>query len=116
VGRTVGEKREKYKLGLAIPALRKLRASAGLYSHWDDHEFVNDFSREENGDAIYAAGVKAFTDYAPVAKPSATGLHRTFCWGRNLELFFLGERSFRSAVADEVCGGDLAPTAPQAFP
>ncbi len=49
--------------------------------------------------AIYAAGVKAFTDYAPVAKPSANGLYRTFRWGKNLELFFLDERSFRSAKA-----------------
>ena len=102
VARTVAEKWGKYKLGLALPALLRLRASAGLYSHWDDHEFVNDFSRAENGDAIYAAGVKAFTDYAPVAKPSATGLYRTFRWGRNLELFFLDERSFRSAKADDV--------------
>ena len=62
------EKWAKYKLGLALPALRRLRASAGLYSHWDDHEFINDFSRAENGAAIYAAGVKAFLDYAPVAE------------------------------------------------
>jgi len=114
VARTVAEKWEKYRLGLALPALQRLRASAGLYSHWDDHEFVNDFSREENGGAIYAAGVKAFTDYAPVAKPSgATGLYRSFRWGRNLELFFLDERTFRSAKADDVCNDDLAPTAPQ---
>ena len=114
VARTVSEKWGKYKLGLALPALQKLRASAGLYSHWDDHEFINDFSRAEHGGAIYAAGVKAFTDYAPVAKPSANGLYRTFRWGKNLELFFLDERSFRSAKAAQVCGGDLAPTAPQA--
>ena len=100
VARTVREKWGKYKLGLALPALRKLRASAGLYSHWDDHEFINDFSRAENGGAIYAAGVKAFTDYAPVAKPSATGLYRTFRWGKHLELFFLDERSFRSRQGD----------------
>jgi alkaline phosphatase D len=115
VARTVAEKWGKYRLGLALPALRRLRASAGLYSHWDDHEFVNDFSRAENGGAMYAAGVKAFTDYAPVAKPSAaTGLYRTFRWGANLELFFLDERTFRSAKADDACSGDLAPTVPQA--
>jgi alkaline phosphatase D len=115
VARTVPQKWGKYKLGLGLSALRKLRASAGLYSHWDDHEFINDFSRPESGDAIYAAGVKAFTDYAPVATPSdATGLYRTFRWGRHLELFFLDERSFRSAKADDACNGDLAPTAPQA--
>jgi alkaline phosphatase D len=111
---TVAQKWGKYKLGLELPALRKLRASAVLYSHWDDHEFVNDFSRAEHGDAIYAAGVKAFRDYAPVSYSPATGLYRTFRWGRNLELFFLDERSFRSAKATAVCGGDLAPTAPQA--
>ena len=115
VARTVAQKWAKYRLGLALPALQRLRASAGLYSQWDDHEFVNDFSRAENGQAIYAAGVKAFTDYAPVAKPSkTTGLYRSFRWGKNLELFFLDERSFRSAKATAACGGDLAPTAPQA--
>ncbi len=115
VARTVSEKWGKYKLGLALPALQRLRASAGLYSHWDDHEFVNDFSRAENGDALYRAGMKAFTDYSPVAKPSAaTGLYRTFRWGKNLELFFLDERSFRSSKSTQVCDGDLAPTAPQA--
>ena len=51
----------------ASGAPQRLRASAGLYSHWDDHEFINDFSRAEHGEAIYDAGVKAFTDYAPVA-------------------------------------------------
>ena len=115
VARIVPEKWRKYKLGLALPALQRLRASAGLYSHWDDHEFIDDFSLPEHGEVIYAAGVKAFTDYAPVAKPSATtGLYRSFRWGKNLELFFPDERSFRSAKATKVCGGDLAPTAPQA--
>jgi alkaline phosphatase D len=111
--RTVEEKWEKYRLGIALPPLQRLRATAGLYSHWDDHEFVNDFSRAENGDVPFAAGVKAFRDYSPVAYSSQRGLYRSVRWGRNLELFFLDERSFRSAKADDACGGDLAPTAPQ---
>jgi len=49
------------------------------------------------------------------------GLYRKFRWGRNLEVFFLDERSFRSANADEggVCNNpqtgrpDFAPTVPQ---
>ena len=115
VASTVAAKWEKYRLGLALPALRWLRSSAGLYSQWDDHEFVNDFSRAENGAAVYTAGAKAFTDYTPVAGPSrSTGLYRSFRWGKNLELFFLDERSFRSAKATSACGGDVAPTAPQA--
>ena len=110
---TVPQKWGKYKLGLALPALRALRVSTGLYSHWDDHEFINDFSLAENGEAVYRAGVKAFRDYAPVAYSPSLGLYRSVRWGKNLELFFLDERSFRSAKADDVCGGDLAPTAPQ---
>jgi alkaline phosphatase D len=111
---TVPAKWAKYKLGLALTPLRTLRATTGLYSHWDDHEFINDFSRAENGGAIYAAGVKAFRDYAPVSTPGKLGLYRTVRWGRNVELFFLDERSFRSAKVAKECGGDLAPTAPAA--
>ena len=63
VARTVAEKWGKYKLGLALPALRRLRASAGLYSHWDDHEFINDFSR---------AGARRGDLRAPASRRSAT--------------------------------------------
>ena len=114
VARTTAEKWGKYKLGLALPALRTLRASTGLYSHWDDHEFVNDFSRSEHGEAIYAAGVKAFRDYSPVAFRRELGIYRSVRWGKHLELFFLDQRSFRSGKATSACGNDLAPTAPQA--
>jgi alkaline phosphatase D len=117
---TVAQKWARYRLSLSLPALRRLRGSTGLYSHWDDHEFINDFSRAEHGEAIYRAGVRAFRDYSPVSYSSASGLYRSFRWGRNLELFFLDERSFRDAKAsaggtcDLPTGGrDLAPTAPQ---
>jgi alkaline phosphatase D len=117
--RTVLEKWAKYRQNLALAPLRTLRASAGTYSHWDDHEFINDFSRAEHGGAIYAAGRKAFTDYSPV-RTGADGLYRTFRWGKHLELFFLDQRSFRSGKASagglcNVAGApDLAPTAPAA--
>lgn len=117
---TVPAKWAKYKLGLALPNLRTFRSATGVYSQWDDHEFSNDFSKAELGDAIYKAGVKAFTDYAPVTYSPQNGLYRTFRWGKNVELFFLDERSFRSAkasaggVCDNGGGPDLAPTAPAA--
>jgi phosphodiesterase/alkaline phosphatase D-like protein len=111
---SVPDKWKKYKLGLALAPTRGLRASAGLYSHWDDHEFINDFSRAENGEAMYAAGVKAFRDFNPVSYTAQNGLYRTFRWGKNVELFFLDERTFRSGKAGTACNGDLAPTAPAA--
>ncbi len=118
---TVPQKWAKYRQNIALPNLQLLRRSAGLYSHWDDHEFINDFSVAENGRKLYTAGVKAFRDYAPVSFTSRDGLYRTRRWGKNLELFFLDERSFRDAKASQggTCDNpetgepDLAPTAPQ---
>jgi phosphodiesterase/alkaline phosphatase D-like protein len=129
---TVPAKWAKYKTNLGNGPLRRLRGSAGFYSHWDDHEFINDFSPAESsfssddvetnisGRVLYRRGVRAFRDYAPVAYSSRNGLYRTVRWGRNLELFFLDERSFRSAKADAggVCDNpqtgepDVAPTGP----
>ena len=129
VALTVEQKWAKYRLNLGEAPLADLRGAAGFYSHWDDHEFINDFSRFESvfssgtidGQELYQRGVKAFTDFAPVDYSSGDGLYRTRRWGKNLELFFLDERSFRSAKAskDGVCDNpqtgqpDLAPTVPQ---
>ena len=110
---TVAAKWAKYRENLGFGHLRNLRRGAGLYSHWDDHEFINDFTRAEHGSTIYAAGARAFRDYAPVTYSSRDGLYRTFRWGKHLELFFLDERSFRSGKVRTTCGNDLAPTAPQ---
>jgi alkaline phosphatase D len=130
VALTVEQKWAKYELNLGEEPLADLRGAAGFYSHWDDHEFINDFSPFESdfssgtidGRELYERGVKAFTDYAPVDFSSRDGLYRTRRWGKNLELFFLDERSFRSAKAskDGVCDNppgapDLAPTAPQSI-
>jgi alkaline phosphatase D len=127
---SVKQKWAKYKVNLKNRALQALRGSAGFYSQWDDHEFVNDFSPQESsfdnnvniaGGTLYKRGAQAFRDYAPVRWTKRDGLYRSFRWGRNLEVFFLDERSFRSANADanHVCDNpqtgrpDLAPTAPQ---
>jgi alkaline phosphatase D len=131
---TVPAKWAKYRINLANRHLRTVRASAGFYSQWDDHEFINDFSPAQNtfepklgteininGRTLLQRGTRAFRDYSPVRWSKRNGLYRTFRWGKNLELFFLDERSFRSANADAggVCDNaqtpgrrDLAPTAP----
>jgi phosphodiesterase/alkaline phosphatase D-like protein len=118
---TVADKWAKYRQNLALPNLRKVRGAAAMYNHWDDHEFINDYSRDELGGAIYDAGVQAFRDYMPVTYTPAGGIYRSFRWGRNLEVFFLDERSFRSAKASagHACDNpdtgepDLVPTLPQ---
>jgi len=118
---SVQAKRKKYQLNLRYKNLQLLRRSTGLYSHWDDHEFINDFSRPEHGGDVYRAGVKAFREYTPVTYSKTRGIYRTFRWGKHVELFFLDERSFRDAKASagDTCDNpetgepDLAPTAPQ---
>jgi alkaline phosphatase D len=119
---TVEEKWGMYRAKLALSNQRAVREAAGIYNHWDDHEFINDFSRPEDGDQLYAAGVDAFRTYMPVTYTRKDGIYRSFRWGKNLELFFLDERSFRSAkasangVCDNPASGapDLAPAAPTA--
>jgi phosphodiesterase/alkaline phosphatase D-like protein len=134
---TVAQKWAKYRQNLGLANLQMLRKSTGVYNHWDDHEFINDFSRNEMlranaadgssvsvaGSSVYGPGVKAFRDYMPVTYSSKDGIYRSFRWGKNLEMFFLDERSFRSAKAgspsintcDNPMTGapDFAPTAPQ---
>ena len=102
------QKWEAYKTNLAMKPWTKARGATSYYAHWDDHEFVNDFSRFENsfplsvgdvnmsGEKLYKNGVQAFTDYNPVTYNKKTGIYRSVRWGKNLEIFFLDERSFRS--------------------
>jgi len=118
---TVPQKWGMYAKKMSIPNMQKIRSAAGLYNHWDDHEFVNDFSIPENGRPLYNRSVRAFRNYEPVTFSSKNGIYRSFRWGKNLQMFFLDERSFRSgkASANHVCDNpdtgapDLAPAAPQ---
>jgi alkaline phosphatase D len=132
---TVQQKWAKYRQNLEQKPWANARGATSYYAHWDDHEFINDFARSENvfpeeggkveydGEKLYQNGVRAFRDYNPITYSKRNGIYRTFRWGKNLQLFFLDERSFRSAKADY--GGqcdnppgsgqpDLAPTAPAA--
>jgi phosphodiesterase/alkaline phosphatase D-like protein len=135
---TVPQKWGKYKMNLAQRNLSSLRGAAAMYNQWDDHEFINNFSRFQNqfstgnktqnnertfnvnGQVLYTRGKRAFLDYMPATYSGRTGDYRTFRWGRNLQLFILDERSFRSAEASEggTCNDstgkpDQGPTAPQ---
>ena len=132
VALTVEQKWEAYKTNLAMKPWAKARGSTAYYAHWDDHEFINDFARGADsfplgagtvnidGEELYERGVEAFTDYNPITYSKGKGIYRSVRWGKNLEVFFLDERSFRSNASDytSVCDNppgtrDFAPTAPQ---
>src|SRR5215210_583488 len=99
---TVDEKRAKYRTMLTATTLRRLRAAAGMYNQWDDHEFLNDFAIDQreyptvsgtqpgqagrmitvDGQAVYEAGVRAFREYMPVSFSRSRGIYRSFRWGK----------------------------------
>ena len=112
---TVPAKWQKYRYGLALPNLRALRAIAGLYSHPDDHEFVNDFSVPEVGKPRCtgrASKRSPTTRLSPGAGerastgPSAGGrISSSSCWTSAR----FGARRSRSSARN-----DLAPPLPHA--
>ena len=100
--------------------LRRLRAATGLYSHWDDHEFINDFSVPEYGRKLLQQRCEGLSRLQP---------GHLLAQHRHLSVLPLGGesgdllpdlRSFRSASA--AFGGrctnpttrrfDIAPTLP----
>jgi phosphodiesterase/alkaline phosphatase D-like protein len=121
---SLDQKRQKYRLGLNYPNFLGLRESGPVYNQWDDHEFVDDFNRNSEAcdvgsifsgsyacdiQGIWKAGVKAFREYMPVTYSAQNGTYRSFRWGKNLEIFILDERSFRSLRASEVKQDPNAP-------
>jgi phosphodiesterase/alkaline phosphatase D-like protein len=121
---SVAAKRKKYRQNLGYGNLVRLRQAGPVLNQWDDHEFVDDFTRKSEGcdvgsvfspqyacdsAAIYRAGVKAFREYMPVTYTARNGTYRTFRWGSNLEIFVLDERSFRSIRASEIKDNPSAP-------
>src|SRR4051794_16686606 len=86
-----------------VNATRSLRAATGGYYLW-------------NGDGA-GGGRNAFVARNPVVT-GMLGLYRRMRWGRNVDLFLLDARSFRSPDARAACpalgGADQAPTMPDA--
>ncbi len=105
--------RGRYKQNRGYAALRSLFAATGSYAIWDDHEVLDDFAGEDVDPAALEAGRQAFEDYMPIrGHNSHVGFYRKFRWGKEVELFILDERAFRSADATAACQGDLLPTSP----
>jgi phosphodiesterase/alkaline phosphatase D-like protein len=122
---TVDEYREDYRLTRDKPSVRAVMGDVSTYALMDDHEVVNDYDGATVALARYANGRRAFFDYMPI-DPAAV-LHDSTCagdpvfktvrWGADVELFFLDERSCRSADALAECSTsgstfDLMPTLP----
>ena len=61
----------------------------------------DDFAGQDVDQAQMAAGRQAFLEYLPIRQDQTdpNRLYRTFSWGKDVELFILDERQYRSAEA-----------------
>ncbi|MGQ9572631.1 MAG: alkaline phosphatase D family protein [Dehalococcoidia bacterium] len=99
VATTVDGYREHYKFNREDEHLQGLLAATSTYAIWDDHEVVNDFAGQTVDPDMLAAGRQAFLEYMPI-RPNPDDpnrLYRSFRWGKDVELFILDERQYRSA-------------------
>src|SRR2546421_220971 len=84
------------------PFFKALLRETPIYSVWDDHEVLNDFGpwlvfppdpKRAGYPNVVTAGRQAYLSYAAM-RPGP--MYRSFRWGRDVELFLLDGRSYRS--------------------
>lgn len=116
--------REKHRESRRVREFRTLLASMPIIVTTDDHEVENDFDSETVDGALFARGIRAFHEYMPLHDHPTGRRYRSFRWGRDVEMFVLDGRSYRSRqvsktpACDNPPGSkipDLAPTAPAAI-
>ena len=93
----------------ADPAFQRFLQRVPIYVQWDDHEVVNDFganwSSWKNGknqrqgyQNVVRAGRETLFLYTPIDQhpDEPNRIYRSFRWGKDLEIFLLDARSYRS--------------------
>lgn len=101
--------RARYREARSIRELRDLMSATSVIATWDDHEVENDFDRETVDPARFAAGLRAFQEYMPLAEQRGGRLYRKFRWGRDAEMFVLDGRSYRSRQVSKTPACDNPP-------
>ncbi len=100
--------RRHWRYNRADPHLQRFLAGTAFYPQWDDHEVVGGFgagwsywnaaTRDRSGYAtLVGEGGAAFREYAPIARTGNDApIYRSYRWGRDVEIFLLDPRSYRS--------------------
>ena len=100
--------RAHWKYNRADPAFQTFLAGTPIYVQWDDHEVINDFgapwpsyppAAERPGYAdLVNSGRQSLFDFHPITVNSEEPgrIYRSFRWGKEVELFLLDARSYRS--------------------
>ncbi|HJU34658.1 MAG TPA: alkaline phosphatase D family protein, partial [Nitrososphaera sp.] len=96
---------------------KEFLSNVSMYSQWDDHEIINDFGSKwpywnlfsvdrEGYPNIVNEGRNAFLYYSPLDSSDSNNnytqndrekhIYRSFNWGKDLDLFIIDARSYRS--------------------
>ncbi|NVB84817.1 MAG: hypothetical protein HOV81_40985 [Kofleriaceae bacterium] len=92
---SLADYRAKYIAHFGRPEHVALRASAGMYITWDDHEVKNDWNPETIDEAQLATAFKTFFEHAPLTEATPRRIWRSARWGKTAEIFVLDCRSER---------------------
>ena len=108
---------EHWKYNRNDTYFKEFLSNVSMYSQWDDHEIINDFGSKwpdwnlfstdrEGYPNIVKEGTNAFLYYSPVGSDNNnnidtendpdTHIYRSFNWGKDLDLFIIDARSYRS--------------------
>jgi alkaline phosphatase D len=108
---------EHWKYNRNDTYFKEFLRNVSMYSQWDDHEIINDFGSKwlywnlfstgrEGYPNIVKEGTDAFLYYSPLDIDNITSndtardrdghIYRSFNWGKNLDLFIIDARSYRS--------------------
>jgi alkaline phosphatase D len=109
---------EHWKYNRNDTYFKEFLRNVSMYSQWDDHEIINDFGSKwpywnlfsidkEGYPNIVKEGTNAFLYYSPLdsnsnkdnnytANDNKKRIYRSFNWGKDLDLFIIDARSYRS--------------------
>lgn len=100
--------REHWKYNRADTNFQEFLRRVPQYVQWDDHEMVNDFGAQwllnphqpnrRGYPTLVQRGIQSFFDYHPLSvhPDESTRIYRSFRWGKELEIFIIDARSYRS--------------------
>ncbi len=100
---------QHWRYNRADPAFQRFLQRVPIYVQWDDHEVVNDFganwsfwknskNQRQGYQNVVRAGRETLFLYAPIDQHAdePQRIYRSFRWGKDLEIFLLDARSYRS--------------------